>query len=328
MNRLHLRQDVTIPAVVLAVTAVAFFVSPAISGATLTSFSVFNVFQQLAWLAPLTLALGITLMCGEFDLSVAGIAPLAAVLAIRFGDESPYVGAAAALGVGLVIGLVQGVLVSRLQISSVPVTMATYIALTGGTLWASGNQILSYDNSDVALWITKPVMTVLSPGTLIAGALALAIGLAMGLTTWGRDSRAVGSDRRAARASGVRVDAVLVLAFTSSGALAACSGVLLSFSTASANPNPDIKTLVLAVVAALAGGATLKGGRGRVVGILAGALAICFLQAIFSVNALEDSLSQFLFATLLLAVAAADAPDLARSVSRLTSARIPTGEPS
>lgn len=326
MTRMRFRQDITIPAAVLLVTAATFFVSPVVSGANLTPFSVFNVFQQLAWLAPLALALGVTLMCGEFDLSVAGIAPLAAVLAIRFGDGSPYVGAAVALGAGLAVGVVQGVLISRLQISSVPVTMATYIALTGATLWASGNQILSYDNSDVAIWITQPVMTILSPGTLIATALAVVLGLLMALTTWGRDSRAVGSDRRASRASGVRVDGILVLAFTTSGLLAACSGVLLSFSTASANPNPDIKTLVLGVVAALAGGATLKGGRGRVGGIFAGALGICFLQAIFSVNALEESLSQFLFATLLLAVAAVDAPDLSRSVSRLASARTPSGE--
>jgi ribose transport system permease protein len=317
----RLRLEHVIPLVALAATVVLFAVSPALSGSTLTSFSVYNVCQQLAWLAPLALALGVTMVCGEFDLSVAGVAPLAGVVAIRAGGESAATGAVAALAVGAGIGLVQGLLVSRLRISSVPVTMATYIALIGATLWASGNQILSYDDLDVALWITQPVATILSPATLVAAGLVVLVAAAMSLTTWGRDSRAVGSDRRAARASGVRTERVLVLTFLTSGLLAACSGVLLTFSTGSANPNPDVKPLVLAVVAALAGGATLKGGRGRVPGIAAGALSICLLQATFSVNALEDWLSQFLFAALLLTVAAFDAPDLARSVARVSALR-------
>lgn len=321
MSVSRLRLEHVIPIVALAVTTVVFFVSPPLSGSTLTSFSVFNVAQQLAWLAPLTVALGVTLMCGEFDIAVAGVAPLAGVLAIRYGAESAVVGALAALGAGAAIGLAQGVLISRLRISSVPVTMASYIALVGATLWVSDNQILSYDNLDVALWFTRPVGTILSPATIIALALAALVAVAMTATTWSRDARAIGSDRRAAQASGVRVDRFLVLSFLASGVLAACSGVLLAFSTGSANPNPDVKPLVLGIVAALAGGATLRGGRGTVAGLTAGALSMCLLQATFSVNALEDWLSQFLFAALLLTVAAIDAPDLARSLARLRARR-------
>lgn len=321
MSVSRLRLEHVIPIVALAVTTAVFFVSPPLSGSTLTSFSVFNVAQQLAWLAPLTVALGVTLMCGEFDIAVAGVAPLAGVLAVRYGAESATVGAAVALGAGAAIGLAQGFLISRLQISSVPVTMASYIALVGATLWVSDNQILSYDNLDVALWFTQPVATILSPATIIALALAALVAVAMTTTTWSRDARAIGSDRRAARASGVRVDRFLVLTFLASGVLAASSGVLLAFSTGSANPNPDVKPLVLGIVAALAGGATLRGGRGNVPGLVAGALSMCLLQATFSVNALEDWLSQFLFAALLLTVAAIDAPDLARSLARLRARR-------
>lgn len=321
MRTPHLRLEQVVPLVALIVTTAVFFVSPSVTGSTLTSFSVYNVLQQLAWLAPLTLALGVTLMCGEFDISVAGVAPLAGVLAIKLGADSVYTGVLIALFAGAAIGLLQGLVISRLEISSVPVTMASYIALVGGTLWVSGNQLLSYDSSDVALWITRPIATFLSPATLLGLLLAVVVGVAMSVTAWGRDARAVGSDRRAARSSGVRVDRVLVLSFLTSGTLAAGSGVLLALSTGSANPNADVKPLVLGIVAALAGGATLQGGRGRVVWIVIGALSICLLQATFSVNALADWLSQFLFAALLLTVAAFDAPDLARSFSRRSALR-------
>jgi ribose/xylose/arabinose/galactoside ABC-type transport system permease subunit len=314
-----LRVEVVAPIAALTLMTIGFLVAPSLAGGELTSFSVFNLLLQFAWLGPLTLAFGLTMMAGEFDLSVVGVASLSGVLAVKTAGTSPYLGAAVAIGAGLAIGLAQGLVISRLRISSVPVTLATYIALLGATLWISENELLSLDDQAPSLWFGQQVLTVLSPGALIALGLFVVFGVALGATTWGRDARAIGSERRASRAAGVRVDRVLVSLFVSSGALGAVSGVILSYTTSSANPNADIQPLILGVVGALAGGATLKGGRGRVPGLLAGALTVCLLQSIFAVTALADWLSQLLFASLLLVVAALDAPDLARAVLRVRS---------
>jgi ribose transport system permease protein len=318
MNTRILRtNEVLIPAVGLLVLTVALLVSPALSSGELTTFSVFNLFQQLAWLAPLTLAFGLAMLAGEFDLSAAGVAMFAGIIAVKAGGGSPYVGALAAVAAGAAIGVAQGTILVRLQISSVPVTLATYIALLGAAGWVSGDQILSYEDTSVALWLGQQTLFgVLSPAVLIALGVVLVVGLLLGLTTWGRDARAIGSDRRASRASGVRVDAVLISLFAASGALAATSGVILAYSTASANPSADLQPLILGVVGALLGGATFKGGYGRVPGMLAGALSVSLLQAVFAITAMADWLSQVLFAVLLLTVAALDAPDFARAVVR------------
>jgi ribose/xylose/arabinose/galactoside ABC-type transport system permease subunit len=318
--------EVLLPVVALAVMTVALLLSPALSTGDLTTFSVFNLFQQLAWLSPLTLAFGLAMLVGEFDLSAAGIAMFAGIVAVEAGGSSPYVGALAAVAAGVLVGVAQGTVLVRLQISSVPVTLATYIALLGASGWVSGDRILSYDDTSVPLWLGQQTLFgVLSPGVLITLAVVGAVALVVGLTTWGRDARAIGSDRRASRAAGVRVDAVVIGVFAASGALAATSGVLLAYTTGSANPSADLQPLILGVVGALLGGATFKGGYGRVPGIVAGALTVCILQAIFAITAMADWLSQVLFAVLLLAVAALDAPDFARAVVRLR-VRLEKGE--
>jgi ribose/xylose/arabinose/galactoside ABC-type transport system permease subunit len=318
MNARVLRSnEVLLPAVALLLMVVALLVSPALSSGELTTFSVFNLFQQLAWLAPLTLAFGLAMLVGEFDLSAAGVAMFAGIVAVKAGGGSPYVGALAAVAAGTVIGIAQGTILVRLQISSVPVTLATYIALLGAAGWVSSDRILSYDDTSVPLWLGQQTLFgVLSPAVLVTLGVVLVVGLAVGVTTWGRDARAIGSDRRASRAAGVRVDAVVTGVFATSGALAATSGVLLAYTTGSANPSADLQPLILGVVGALLGGATFKGGYGRVPGILAGALTVSLLQAIFAITAMANWLSQVLFAVLLLAVAALDAPDFARAVVR------------
>lgn len=325
MRRALGRPEHALPAFVLTLMVLGFVLAPAFGGSDLSSFSIFNLLQQLAWLGPLTLAFGLTMTAGEFDLSVPGVAALGGVLAVQTGDGSPYVGAAAAVGAGATIGLVQGVLISRLQISSVPVTLSTFIALFGATQWISGSEILSFDEPSVPMWLGETWWTVLSPAVLITLVLFVVVWLVMSGTTRGRDARAVGGDRRASRTAGVRVDGVLTSLFVLSGALAAAGGVLLAYGSASANPNVDLQPLVLGVVGALAGGATLRGGRGHVPGLLAGALSVCVLQAIFTTTALEEWMSQLIFAGLLVVVAALDAPDLFRAVVRARAARVPTG---
>lgn len=309
---------VIVPAAAVVLTLVALLLSPELSTGKLTQFSWFNIFQQLAWLAPLTLAFGLAMMAGEFDLSAAGVAAFGGMVALKTGNDSAYVGALVAVAAGITVGLLQGVLLARLQISSVPVTLGTYIALIGATQWISGDKVLSYPDTAVPSWFgQQSLLGVLSPGMLITLATFAVIGVVMTVTSFGRHARAIGSDRRASRVVGVRVDLVLVSLFAMSGALAALSGIILTYTNGSANPEADIEPLILGVVGALVGGATLRGGYGGVVGLLAGATAVCFLQAVFVITALDDWVSQLVFAALLLSVAALDAPDLGIALGRL-----------
>jgi ribose/xylose/arabinose/galactoside ABC-type transport system permease subunit len=301
----------------LVVVLVAFASSPLVSGKALEPFDVYNALQGFAQLGLLALAIGITMIAGEFDLSVVGTYALGGMLAVEAGARSPVVGVLAALGAGAAIGIGQGVLIARLRIPSMPVTLATYIALLGLTYAMSGGLSKSYPNSDATLWVDQTLAGVLSPRSLLTLAAFLIVAAVLGFTKLGRELRAIGGDRRASRVAGVSVDRRLIAVFTLSGVLAALGGALLSYSYASANPDPGLQPLILAAVAALLGGVSLAGGRGAALGVLAGALAVAVLAQIVAITALPDFTTQLLYAALLAVIVAIESPGLRASLERL-----------
>jgi len=116
---------------------------------------------------------------------------------------------------------------------------------------------------------------------------------------------------------GVRVERALIGLFTVSGALAALGGALLSYSYASANPDPGLQPLILSAVAALLGGVSLAGGRGLPLGLLAGTLTVALTAQIVAMTALPDYTTELLYAALLAVIVAIDAPGLHRMLDRL-----------
>jgi ribose transport system permease protein len=316
-GRLTGRPETLVPAVSLLVVTVAFLCTPLLGGGALSRFDVYNTFQGFAQLGLLALGLGLTMIAGEFDLSVAGTYAVGGMIAVQAGQSSAVLGVLAAVAAGAAIGAVQGGLIAALRIPSLPVTLATYIALLGLASAMSGGLSVTYANSGVTIAIDRPVAGVFTTASLVTlGAFAVAA-LVLGRTRLGRELRAVGGDRRASRVAGVRVERTLVGLFTASGTLAALGGALLSYSYASANPNPGLQPLILATVACLVGGVSLAGGRGLPAGLLAGTLAVALLGQIDAMTALPDYYTDLLYAALLMIVAAVDAPGLRRGLDRL-----------
>jgi ribose/xylose/arabinose/galactoside ABC-type transport system permease subunit len=310
------RPEVSLPMAALAITIVAFALIPAYTDSALAPFDVYNTLQIFARLGLLTLALGLTMIAGEFDLSVVGTYAVGGMLTVQAGQQHWAWGLLAAVGAGAAIGLLQGGLIARLKIPSMPVTLATYIALLGLTSAMSGGLTKTYANAAVTLWVDQPVLTYFSPRSLITLGLFIVAALVLSLSRWGRELRAIGGDRRASRVAGVRVDRLIVGTFAASGVLSALGGSLLSFSLGSANPDPGVQPLIVAAAAALLGGVSLAGGRGHALGLLGGILAVALLAEIVTVAALPQYVSQLFFAGLLGIIVVIDAPDLHSALVR------------
>ena len=316
-RRLAARPEIMVPAVALLVVLIAFLCTPLTDGRALTIFDVYNTFQGLAQLGLLTLGLGLTMIAGEFDLSVAGTYALGGMLAVQTGQSSPVLGVILAVLAGAAIGAVQGGLIARLRIPSLPVTLATYIALLGLTSAMSGGLSVTYDNSAATLRIDRPIADIFSTPSLVTLAAFAIAAVLFGATRLGREIRAIGGDRRASRVAGVRVARRLVGLFTASGTLAALGGALFSYSYASANPDPGLQPLILSAVGCLVGGVSLLGGRGLPAGLLAGALSVALLGEIDAITAIPDYYTELLYAALLAVIVAIDAPGLRRGLDRL-----------
>jgi ribose/xylose/arabinose/galactoside ABC-type transport system permease subunit len=141
----------------------------------------------------------------------------------------------------------------------------------------------------------------------------------------GRDIIAIGSDRRAAMTTGVKVDVLIIGIFAFSGLCAALSGVLLSYSLASASPAGLSDVIAPAAAGAILGGISLGGGTGRPLGIAAGALTLAVLRSGLNAVGAPPFVNDIAMGAVLLTVAVLDGPDLARRliVARRLAGRSP-----
>lgn len=316
-----LRPETATPVASFGLVLIAYLLTPAFNGHELSSFDVYNTLQDFASLGLVALALGLTIVAGEFDVSVLGMQALGGVLAVKAGESSGLLGALAAVAACAFIGGVQGTVIARTRIQSMSVTIGSYIALLGLANVIAGNETLTYTNTNVSIWINQTVLSCFSPRSLVALAAFAVVLVLFVATRLGPELKALGGDRRASRVVGVPVDRRLAGLFAVSGGLCGCAGALLAYSDASAQLNPGLQPLVLAAAAAVLGGLSLRGGRGTIWGLLLGALAVCLLEQVFAITALPTSSIQIVFGFLLLVVVVVDAPDLRSSAARLKARR-------
>jgi ribose transport system permease protein len=314
-------RELTLPVVVLVLATVATFVAAALTGATINTANGSDIGTVFADLGPITLAIGLSMLVAEFDLSAPAMYVLGGTLAVKYGQDSPLLGVLIALGAGLALGAFQGGIIARLGLSSVPVTLGGFLIAGGTAYLLTGGDNLAYDNYAVGDRLSAPILEVLSLRSVIAIGAFVLIGLLLAATRLGPQTRAVGGDRRAARVAGVPVSGVLVGVFATAGVLSSVSGALLSYQLAYTEPTIQFSPLVFGVTASVLGGISLLGGRGNVLGIALGTIALGIVQEGLVIVAASDAMSNIVTGGLLGLVALFAAPEF-----RIMRLRV-TGEP-
>jgi ribose transport system permease protein len=301
------------PFVILAAMILALVLLPVFSQYTVRTANVYDIFQNFASYGLVALALGVTIIAGEFDLSVSSMYLLGGMVAVLTGAGSPLLGILAALGTAIVVGVVQGGLIARFRLNSMPVTLGGYLVVLGITYILGHNKSVIYSNYTVGLRLDKPVAQVFSIRSLVSLGIFVVAALVLRYFRVGRDIRAIGGDRRAARVAGVRVDRLLVGVFAISALGATLPGALLSYSLATASPtNIGFDVLTFSATAVLIGGVSLSGGKGSAVGIAAGVLSLSVLQELLSILRSPDYVQSLITGGLLVIVTIVWAPDLSR----------------
>jgi ribose/xylose/arabinose/galactoside ABC-type transport system permease subunit len=298
------------PAAILLACGVALVALDAAQGRVLTLATAFSVLQGFATLAPVAIGLGLTMLLREFDLSIAGLFPMAGCIAVLTGGSSLWAGLGCAVAAGFAVGLIQGIVIVRLHLASVGVTLGGLLICIGIAYLLTESQSLPYDNLEVAMALGKRFWGIFSIRSAVAlGVVALAAAI-VGGTRIGRDMIATGSHRQAASTAGVATGALIAGTFAVSGALTAMSGALLSFSLASASPSGLSDVLVPAAAAAIIGGVSLGGGTGRPLGIACGVLTLALLRAGLNALGAPPFANEVTMGTVLLVVGILDAPRL------------------
>lgn len=256
--------------------AIFVFVSLATGQTFLAAGNLENVTRQISLDAPVIFGEAIVLIAGGLDLSVGATMAMASILAIGFQDWGAPIAILVALGFGLAVGAMNGLLVTRARIIPFIATLGTMSVARGVMLTYTHQQPLSGTIDSFAVWGAGSLGPIPIP-LVIALVLALTLSLALKYTRFGRNLYAIGGNRDAAYMAGISVDRHVFAAFLASGVLSALGGVLLASRLNSATVQLGNDTPLLALSAALIGGASLFGGRGTIAGAFLGVLALGML---------------------------------------------------
>jgi ribose transport system permease protein len=314
------RVRTSMPYALLAIMFAALFVFPQFAGRSASAFNIYDALQLWSAYGLIALGVGLTMIVGEFDFGVLGVFALCPMIAVKLGEFNLFLGLGAALALAALVGFLEGAIVAKLRVHSMPVTLGFYIALLGANLAIGNSQSVSFSNLDVGFALDER-LSIFSWRSIIALTVFALVFVVMRFTHVGRDIRAVGGDRRASRMVGVAVNRVLIGVFMTSAVCAALGGVLLAYSFATALSNPGLYPLQFAVTAAILGGVSLVGGVGGAVGIAAGALSLSLLQELFSLLAAPTYLSSLITGLLLVMATFVAAPNLSAWWQSLRSPR-------
>ncbi|KDN86459.1 ABC transporter permease [Kitasatospora cheerisanensis] len=224
----------------------------------------------------------VVIICGGLDISVgsqAGVASVVSAMAFTSTGSNAFAGMAAAVAVGLLVGVLNGAVIVYGRVNPTIATLAGLAAYKGLAQLLSDGRAQGYVLNDaVFVFLGRGRIAGLPVMVWILVAVALAVHVLLTRTDIGRNIYAVGGNDTAARLAGIDINKYLVSVYALIGAVAAVAGILLTARTGSGQPTSGSEGLELkAITAAALGGCALKGGKGTVGGTL---LAVALLGAL------------------------------------------------
>ncbi|MGK9169938.1 ABC transporter permease [Inquilinus limosus] len=256
-----------------------------------------NFLRRAAPLVILAAGQLFVIIAGGFDLSVGSLITLvvmASALLIQGDPAQTWWVIALVYGIGLVVGLFNGLVVSWLKVPSIITTLGMLLSLKGIALAWSGGSPQGYlpDNfRDFGrlTWRGLPVIDLLPLAVVVMVVAVALLWWLMHGTVLGRLLHAIGDNPRAAELAGARVRLVRTIAFVVSALSAVTAGILLGgFAGVSTNVGDGYE--LQAIAAIVIGGAQLLGGRGTVPGAVAGALSLAALFTLLNLIGLPKPL--------------------------------------
>jgi ribose transport system permease protein len=240
--------------VVLAVTESAFF----------TSANLQNIVYHNAPLAMMAVGTTVAIIMRGFDLSLGAVYACSGVAAAWIANHTdPTLGLVGGVAAGVLIGVTNGLLVTRLKINSFLATLATgmiVIALTN--LYSEGFVITVDDPSFQTIGTGK--FLGLQDATWLMLVFAVLVGIALSQSRFGRYSYAIGGNPTAARLSGVRLNLVETAGFALSGFGAGAAGVIASSQVGQGSTDVGADLTLQAIAAVVVGGTSIAGGSGAI----------------------------------------------------------------
>lgn len=224
----------------------------------------------------------VVIICGGLDISVGsqvGVASVVSAMVFTSTGSTAYVGMLAAVGVGVLVGVLNGLVIVYGRVNPTIATLAGLAAYKGLAQLLSDGRAQGYVLNDAFfVFLGRGKIAGLPVMVWILIVVAVAVHVMLKYTDIGRNLYAIGGNDTAARLAGININKYLVAVYALIGIVAAVAGILLTARTGSGQPVSGSEGLELkAITAAALGGCALKGGKGGVGGTL---LAVALLGAL------------------------------------------------
>ncbi len=244
--------------------------------------NILNTGRQIAMLGIFAIGVAFVIITGGIDLSVGSIVGLTGVLIAKISSPEEgcwgmplWLGISGALAVALLIGLVQGLLITRLNLQSFIVTLGGMLLLRGvsqtvvqgGTLGFGESKFPDMANNGLFMLNGNPLLPY---PVLIFLVVVVAAAYVLHFTVFGRYVYAIGGNRDAAAYSGINVKRVETLTYVISAGLAGVAGVCYAAYIGQMSQQVGIAYELYAIAGAVLGGCSLRGGEGTIIGVVIG----------------------------------------------------------
>ncbi|XXX72095.1 ABC transporter permease [Sorangium sp. So ce134] len=244
--------------------------------------NVVNTARQISMLGIYAMGMGLVIITGGIDLSIGSVIGLTGVLLAKLSSSGMgclgyplWVGVPVALGAAVLVGLAQGLLITRLKLQPFVVTLGGMLLVRGVSQAVAEGGTLSFGDSPFLRLASGGLLHVrgdaLIPYPLVIFAAVLAAGAyVLHFTVLGRYMFALGGNREAAEYSGIDVNRVEVLTYVISSATGGIAGVCYASYIGQMSQQVGMGYELYAIAAAVLGGCSLRGGEGSALGILIG----------------------------------------------------------
>jgi ribose/xylose/arabinose/galactoside ABC-type transport system permease subunit len=239
-----------------------------------SDFNLWTLAKNNTYFALIALGMTFVIMTGGIDLSVGAVVALSAVTAARLSPHGFWVALAAAIGIGLLVGVINGGIIAVFKVQPFIVTLALLLGARGAALNLSHNASVSVDfaTNYKDLWQTE-IGPVPLPVAIVVVAYILG-SIMLNLTRFGRHILAIGGNEEAARLAGLPINRTLFLVYLLSGGLAGLAGALLAAQGNTGSPIAAVGWELTAIASVVVGGTLLTGGRGSVWTTLVGVMLL------------------------------------------------------
>ena len=267
-------EPIALPALWIALIILFTVLLP---GQFLTQANISSMLSTQAVLVIVTLAAMIPLIVGDLDVSVGAVvgfsAMLIAILNVQHG-WNPFLAAGAAVVAGILIGLFNGIVATRMKVDLLVVTLGTGSLLTGFTALISGSNTIGGLSQSLVNVAVGSHLFGISPEFYYAIGFAIVLFYILRYTPFGRRMLIVGQARDVAALSGIKVNRVRVTGLVLCSGLAGIAGILYVGTSGGASPTGGSELLLPAYAGAFLGATTITPGRFNAFG---GVIAVYFL---------------------------------------------------